>query len=97
MAPESPSSWRARDLKLVAPSGLIAAVVAALIGAGGVGLVKAAAPDLVAVDTRIEAAANQIRREVYASNGSAEALAVARYDEILRRLDRIERRMDGSP
>jgi hypothetical protein len=47
------------------------------------------------IDARLDAATNQLRREIEASDAAAESLALARYDEILRRLDRIERGLDG--
>jgi hypothetical protein len=71
-----------------------------LIGAGaagGVGEVTREA-DMAAVDARVDArmgdVVEQIRREQQAASDAAQALAGARYDEILRRLDRIERRLD---
>lgn len=98
MPTESPArapSWHNKPV----PAGLVVVLVTMLLGAGGFQVVKAASPaaDLTAVDTRIEASANQLRREVHVGDVASEALASARYDEILRRLDRIERRMDDKP
>ena len=53
---------------------------------------------MAAVDARVDArmadTVDQLRREQQAASDAAQALAGARYDEILRRLDRIERRLD---
>lgn len=100
---ERSPAWHNKPFTLSVPSGLIALLITALVSAGSAGAVGAATRqgDLSAVDARIDArveeVAEQIRREVAASDRAADALAAARYDEILRRLDRIERRMDGSP
>jgi hypothetical protein len=40
---------------------------------------------------------DQLRREAAAAAEATEALAGVRYEEILRRLDRIERRLDTTP
>ncbi len=115
--PARSPAWHNKPITVSVPSGLIALLVTALVGAagaGGVGMVTRDG-DLSAmdervddrvdarvdirvdqrIDSRLDAATNQIRREVAASNAAAESLALARYDEILRRLDRIERGLDG--
>ncbi len=98
--PDSPS-WYGKAFKVEGPAGILAILVTSgLIGAGaagGVGEVTREA-DMAAVDARVDArmgdAIDQIRREQQAAGDAAQALAGARYDEILRRLDRIERRLD---
>jgi tetrahydromethanopterin S-methyltransferase subunit G len=45
----------------------------------------------------MSAIVEQMRREASAAAEASEALSGARYDEILRRLDRIERRLDTTP
>lgn len=89
-------AWYAKPFTLTFPAGILAVLITSGVGAalaGGVGMATREG-DLSVVDAHIEASANQLRREVQASDDAAEALALARYDEILRRLDRIERRMD---
>jgi hypothetical protein len=98
--PDSPS-WYGKAFKVEGPAGILAILVTSgLIGAGaagGVGEVTREA-DMAAVDARVDArmgdAIEQLRREQQAASDAAQALAGARYDEILRRLDRIERRLD---
>lgn len=98
--PDSPS-WYSKGFKVEGPAGILAILVTSgLIGAGaagGVGEVTREA-DMAAVDARVDArmadAVDQLRREQQAASDAAQALAGARYDEILRRLDRIERRLD---
>ena len=98
--PDSPS-WYGKAFRVEGPAGILAILVTSgLIGAGaagGVGEVTREA-DQVAVDARVDArmadAIEQLRREQQAASDAAQALAGARYDEILRRLDRIERRLD---
>jgi SpoU rRNA methylase family enzyme len=97
---DSPS-WYSKAFKIEGPAGILAILVTSgLIGAGaasGVGEVTREA-DMAAVDARVDArmadAVEQLRREQQAASDAAQALAGARYDEILRRLDRIERRLD---
>ena len=98
--PDSPS-WYGKAFKVEGPAGILAILVTSgLIGAGaagGIGEVTREA-DMAAVDARVDArmadAVEQLRREQQAASDAAQALAGARYDEILRRLDRIERRLD---
>ena len=97
---DSPS-WYSKAFKVEGPAGILAILVTSgLIGAGaagGVGEVTREA-DMAAVDARVDArmadTVDQLRREQQAASDAAQALAGARYDEILRRLDRIERRLD---
>jgi hypothetical protein len=98
--PDSPS-WYSKALKVEGPAGILAILVTSgLVGvgaAGGVGELTREA-DMAAVDARVDArmdaVVEQLRREAQAADDSAEALAGVRYEEILRRLDRIERRLD---
>ena len=98
--PDSPS-WYSKAFKFEGPAGILAILfTSGLIGAsaaGGVGEFTREA-DMAAVDARVDArmgdVVEQIRREQQAASDAAQALAGARYDEILRRLDRIERRLD---
>jgi hypothetical protein len=97
---DSPS-WYSKAFRIEGPAGILAILVTSgLIGAGaagGVGEVTREA-DMAAVDARVDArmadTVDQLRREQQAASEAAQALAGARYDEILRRLDRIERRLD---
>jgi hypothetical protein len=99
--PNDAPSWYGKAFKLEGPAGILAILfTSGLIGAGaagGVGEVTREA-DMAAVDARVDAridtVVEQLRREHQAANDAAQALAGARYDEILRRLDRIERRLD---
>ena len=99
--PNDAPSWYGKAFKIEGPAGILAVLVTSgLIGAGaagGVGEVTREA-NMAAVDARVDArltdAVEQIRREQQAASDAAQALAGARYDEILRRLDRIERRLD---
>ena len=98
--PDSPS-WYGKAFKVEGPAGILAILVTSgLIGAGAAGGVDKITreADMAAVDARVDArmsdAIEQIRREQQAASDAAQALAGARYDEILRRLDRIERRLD---
>ena len=98
--PDSPS-WYGKAFKVEGPAGILAILVTSgLIGAGAAGGVDKITreADMVAVDARVDArmadAIDQLRREQQAASDAAQALAGARYDEILRRLDRIERRLD---
>jgi hypothetical protein len=98
--PDSPS-WYSKAFKVEGPAGILAILVTSgLVGvgaAGGVGELTREA-DMAAVDARVDArmgdVVEQLRREQQAASDAAQALAGARYDEILRRLDRIERRLD---
>ncbi len=98
--PDSPS-WYGKAFKVEGPAGILAILfTSGLIGAsaaGGVGESTREA-DMAAVDARVDArmadTVDQLRREQQAASEAAQALAGARYDEILRRLDRIERRLD---
>ena len=99
--PNDAPSWYGKAFKVEGPAGILAILVTSgLIGAGaagGVGEVTREA-DMAAVDARVDAriadTVDQLRREQQAASDAAQALAGARYDEILRRLDRIERRLD---
>ena len=99
--PNDAPSWYGKAFRVEGPAGILAILVTSgLIGAGaagGVGEVTREA-DMAAVDARGDArmgdAIEQLRREQQAASDAAQALAGARYDEILRRLDRIERRLD---
>ena len=98
--PDSPS-WYGKAFKVEGPAGVLAILVTSgLIGAGAAGGVDKITreADMAAVDARVDArmsdAIEQLRREQQAASDAAQALAGARYDEILRRLDRIERRLD---
>jgi hypothetical protein len=98
--PDAPS-WYSKAFKFEGPAGILAILfTSGLIGAsaaGGVDKITREA-DMAAVDARVDArmadAIEQLRREQQAASDAAQALAGARYDEILRRLDRIERRLD---
>jgi hypothetical protein len=99
--PNDASSWYGKAFKVEGPAGILAILVTSgLIGAGAAGGVGEATREanMAAVDARVDArltdAVDQLRREQQAASDAAQALAGARYDEILRRLDRIERRLD---
>jgi len=102
--PNDASSWYGKAFKFEGPAGILAVLLTSgLVGvgaAGGVGELTREA-DMAAVDARVDAridtVVEQLRREQQAATDAAEALAGARYDEILRRLDRIERRLDTTP
>ena len=99
--PNDAPSWYGKAFKVEGPAGILAILfTSGIIGAsaaGGVGELTREA-DMAAVDARVDArmadAIEQLRREQQAASDAAQALAGARYDEILRRLDRIERRLD---
>ena len=98
--PDSPS-WYGKAFKVEGPAGILAILLSSgLLGAGAAGGVGhyTRAGDLEAVDARVDArmdaVVEQLRRETQAANEATEALAGVRYEEILRRLDRIERRLD---
>jgi hypothetical protein len=98
--PESPS-WYSKAFKVEGPAGILAILMTSgLLGAGaagGVGELRRDS-DLAAVDERVDArmdaVVEQLRREAKTASEASEALAGVRYEEILRRLDRIERRLD---
>lgn len=98
--PDAPT-WYSKPISVSAPAGIAALVILALGGAGAVGGVQlvgavepASAPALEAlVDARVEV----VQREAAVTAAAAEAVGSARYEEILRRLDRIERRIDSAP
>ena len=99
--PNDAPSWYGKAFKVEGPAGVLAILVTSgLIGAGAAGGVDKITreADMAAVDARVDArmsdAIEQLRREQQAASDAAQALAGARYDEILRRLDRIERRLD---
>jgi hypothetical protein len=102
--PNDAPSWYGKAFKFEGPAGILAILfTSGLVGvgaAGGVGELTREA-DMAAVDARVDArmdtVVEQLRREQQAATDAAEALAGARYDEILRRLDRIERRLDTTP
>ena len=99
--PNDAPNWYGKAFKVEGPSGLLAILLSSgLLGAGAAGGVGAYTRegDLAAVDERVDArmdaVVEQLRREQQAADDAAEALAGVRYEEILRRLDRIERRLD---
>jgi uncharacterized membrane protein YdbT with pleckstrin-like domain len=102
--PNDAPNWYGKAFKFEGPAGILAILfTSGLVGvgaAGGVGELTREA-DMAAVDARVDArmdtVVEQLRREQQAATDAAEALAGARYDEILRRLDRIERRLDTTP
>ena len=98
--PDSPS-WYSKAFKVEGPAGILAILMTSgLLGAGAAGgggelrrdsdLAEVGAR----VDARMDAVVEQLRRESKAASDATEALAGVRYEEILRRLDRIERRLD---
>ena len=100
--PEQSPAWYAKPFTLSFPVGIIAVVATALVSAaaaGGVG-VATRDGDLSAIDMRIDAkvaeAVETIRREELSLHAAADQVGATRYDEILRRLDRIERQLDGA-
>ena len=99
--PGETTSWYGKAFKVEGPSGLLAILLSSgLLGAGAAGGVGVYTRDgdLAAVDARVDArmdaVVEQLRREQQAAAEASEALAGVRYEEILRRLDRIERRLD---
>lgn len=89
-------AWYAKPFTLSFPVGIIAIVVTALVSAGASGGVGIATRDgdLGAVDKKIEETAGVLRREIESARQADQQIALTRYDEILRRLDRIERQLD---
>jgi hypothetical protein len=86
------------------PAGILAILLSSgLLGAGAAGGIGhyTREGDMAAVDARVDArmdaVVDQLRREAAAAAEATEALAGVRYEEILRRLDRIERRLDTTP
>jgi len=102
--PNDAPSWYGKAFKVEGPAGILAVLLTSgLVGVGAAGGVDELTreADMAAVDARVDArletVVEQLRREQQAATDAAEALAGARYDEILRRLDRIERRLDTAP
>lgn len=101
--PKSPA-WYAKPFTLSFPVGILA-VLATVLGtaaaSGGVGMVTRDG-DLSAIevsigrtiDEKVDASAAEIRKEADAAREADQLLSTQRYDEILRRLDRIERTLD---
>lgn len=102
--PNDAPSWYAKAFKVEGPAGILAILLTSGVlgasAAGGVGHYTREG-DLAAVDARVDArmsaVVEQLRREAAAATEASEALAGVRYEEILRRLDRIERRLDTTP
>lgn len=100
--PDPTPAWYAKPFTLSFPVGIIAVVATALVSAGAAGGVGIATRegDLSSIDPRIdakvEAAVEAVRREELSLHAAADQVAATRYDEILRRLDRIERQLDGA-
>ena len=102
--PNDAPSWYSKAFKVEGPSGILAILLSSgLLGAGAAGGVGhyTREGDMAAVDARVDArmtaVVDQLRREAAAAAEATEALAGVRYEEILRRLDRIERRLDPTP
>jgi hypothetical protein len=106
--PNDAPAWYGKAFKVEGPSGILAILLSSgLLGAGAAGGVGhlTRQSDIAEVETRVDARVDtrmdtiveQIRRETKAQVDATEALAGVRYDEILRRLDRIERRLDTTP
>jgi hypothetical protein len=102
--PNDAPSWYGKAFKVEGPAGILAILLTSgVLGASAAGGVEhfSAPADMAAVDARVDARmdaiVDQMRREAVAAAEASEALSGARYDEILRRLDRIERRLDTSP
>jgi hypothetical protein len=102
--PNDAPSWYGKAFKVEGPAGILAMLLSSgLLGAGAAGGVGAYTRDgdLAAVDARVDArmgaVVEQLRREAQVATEATEALAGVRYEEILRRLDRIERRLDTTP
>jgi hypothetical protein len=102
--PNDAPSWYSKAFRVEGPAGILAMLLSSgILGAGAAGGVGAYTRDgdLAAVDARVDArmgaVVEQLRREAQSATEATEALAGVRYDEILRRLDRIERRLDTTP
>lgn len=99
--PNDAPGWYGKAFKVEGPSGILAILLTSGVlgasAAGGVGHYTREG-DLAEVDARVDARMDaiveQLRRESKAATDATEALAGVRYEEILRRLDRIERRLD---
>ena len=102
--PNDAPSWYGKAFRVEGPAGILAILLTSGVlgasAAGGVGHYTREG-DLAAVaarvDARMGAVVEQLRREAAAATEASEALAGVRYEEILRRLDRIERRLDTTP
>ena len=99
--PNDVPSWYSKAFKVEGPAGILAILLSSgVLGAGAAGGVGhyTREGDLAAVDARVDArmtaVVDQLRREAAAAAEATEVLAGVRYEEILRRLDRIERRLD---
>ena len=99
--PNDAPNWYGKAFKIEGPAGILAILLSSgLLGAGAAGGVGhyTREGDMAAVDERVDARMDavieQLRREAAAASDATEALAGVRYEEILRRLDRIERRLD---
>ena len=102
--PNDAPSWYSKAFRVEGPAGILAMLLSSgILGAGAAGGVGAYTRDgdLAAVDARVDArmgaVVEQLRREAQVATEATEALAGVRYEEILRRLDRIERRLDTTP
>ena len=102
--PNDAPSWYSKAFRVEGPSGILAILLTSgLLGVGAAGGVEhfSQPADMAAVDARVDARMDaiveQMRREAASAAEASEALSGARYDEILRRLDRIERRLDTTP
>jgi hypothetical protein len=89
--PKTPA-WYSKPVSLSAPAGLGALILTLLLGSGLAGGVGAATRD-----ADLAAVADQVRAEQQRELAAAEKVHAARYEEILRRLDRIERQLDEAP
>jgi hypothetical protein len=100
--PEQSPGWYAKPFTLSFPAGIMAVLGTALVSAAAAGGVGAATRDgdLSSIDERIDAkvgaAVELLRREELSFHAAADQVSATRYDEILRRLDRIERQLDGA-
>lgn len=100
MADPKTPGWYAKPFTLSFPVGILAVLATVIAGgatAGGVGIVTRDG-DLSAVeavlDAKVDASAAELRKEAEAARDADDALSLARYEEIVRRLDRIERTLD---
>jgi hypothetical protein len=102
--PNDAPAWYSKAFRVEGPAGILAMLLSSGVlgatAAGGVGAYTRDG-DLAAVDARVDArmgaVVEQLRREAQVATEATEALAGVRYEEILRRLDRIERRLDTTP
>jgi hypothetical protein len=102
--PNDAPNWYGKAFKVEGPAGILAILLTSgVLGASAAGGVEhfSAPADMAAIDARVDArmdaVVDQMRREAASAAEATEALSGARYDEILRRLDRIERRLDTTP